>query len=87
MNEIMMIRKGGASKAAINLAEAKVTLDFENITFDGSKHKPTVTSVTLAGQPLTENVDYMCINNAQSDAGTYTIQVLGILNYGGVVEK
>lgn len=88
MTEVMMTRRGGGGKStAIDISSAEVTLDFKQVTFDGSKHKPVVESVMLAGQLLIENQDYVCLGEEKSDAGDYTLQIIGILKYDGVVEK
>lgn len=87
-SEVFIVRRGivGSGRTAIPIENAVVTLDTDNWTFDGSEHCPVVTSVTLKGQPLTENKDFVCLYVPARDAGSYKVQVLGVLDYGGVVE-
>ena len=87
-SEVFIVRRGivGGGSSVTSIDNAFVTLDTDSWTFDGSEHCPRVTSVTLKGQPLTENKDFVCLYVPARDAGSYKVQVLGVLDYGGVVE-
>ncbi len=68
-----------------SLKDAEVVLDFTSVTWDGEQHEPKVKSVTLADVPLTETYDYYVVSEPATQAGTYYIQVVGVVDYSGGV--
>ncbi len=76
--------------APANIGDAKVTLDTDSATYDGSEHKPTVASVAWNGETLVEGTDYTVSyerrdGKATDDfisAGTVTAVVTGIGDFG-----
>ena len=65
---------------------AEVTLDKSEFTYDGSEKKPVAT-VTLEETQLVEGTDYQVTYSDNVDAGTATVTIEGIGNYGGMVRK
>ena len=69
-----------------NIDDAVVTLGAA-LTYNGSEQTQTVQSVVLDDIPLVEGIDYIVINNKQTNAGTYTLSVIGKFPYSGSVQK
>ena len=69
-----------------NIDDAVVTLGAA-LTYNGSEQTQTIQSVVLDGIPLIEGIDYIVINNKQTNAGTYTLSVIGKFPYSGSVQK
>ena len=74
---------GGGSGTAID--SATVTLASSSFVYDNTEKTQAVTSVVLNSQTLTENTDYVVIGNKATNAGTHTLQVLGVNNYSGSI--
>lgn len=83
--EIMLMRRGGSGINTKSLEDAVVQLDHSSWTYDGSEHCPVVTSVTLKGEKLVEKQDYVCLYVPATDAGQYSLEILGVRDYGGSV--
>jgi hypothetical protein len=66
-----------------SIAGANIQLSNTNFVYDGSSHVPNVSAVTLNGQTLTPNVDYVTVQTPATNAGTYIITINGIGNYSG----
>lgn len=66
-----------------SISEANISLSSTNFVYDGSSHVPNVSAVTLNGQTLTPNVDYVVVSVPATNAGTYVITINGIGNYSG----
>lgn len=66
-----------------SISEANISLSSTNFVYDGSSHVPNVSAVTLNGQTLTPNVDYVVVSAPATNAGTYIITINGIGNYSG----
>ena len=69
-----------------NIDNAVVTLGAA-LTYNGSEQTQEIQSVVLDGIPLVEGIDYIVINNKQTNAGTYTLSVIGKFPYSGDVQK
>lgn len=67
-----------------DIANATVTLG-ASLTFNGSAQTQTITSVTLNGETLVEGTDYKVAGNIATDAGNYTLAVMGIGDYTGTL--
>lgn len=75
----------GAEKS-LDLSNAEITVE-EGLAYTGQEQKPTVT-VACSGETLTEGKDYVLRGNtAVTDAGTYTIKIVGRNSYKGSVER
>lgn len=72
---------GGGSKSLNN---AVITLATSSFVYDGTEKNQQIQSVVLNGTTLHEGVDYLVTGNLATEAGTHTISVLGIMDYGGV---
>lgn len=82
-----IIRSIGGGGSANSLEDAVVTLKPSSFVYDGTAKHQEIASVTLYGETLQENVHYVVLNDTATDAGTHTLSVLGIVDYGGVVTK
>ena len=69
-----------------DIANAEVTLDFTEVTYNGSEHQPAVQSVMYEGSELVALQDYVVYNAAYTDAGNYNVVVSGIGDYSGAKE-
>lgn len=72
--------------AGKDISGAVVTLG-PALTYNGSEQTQTVQSVVLDGIPLVADIDYAVINNKQTNAGTYTLSVVGKSSYSGTATK
>lgn len=73
-----------SSTPKINISTATLTLDSTPLVYDGTLKTQNVT-VTIGGQTLTQGTDYTVINNAYTNAGDYTLSVMGIGNYKSTI--
>lgn len=71
------------SGRAKSIRSAVIELDRSSWTYDGSRHAPKVTKVTLGGKALVEDVDYVYRAAPETNAGNYSASVLGIGDYDG----
>ena len=55
--------------------------------YDGTEKTQGVTSVTLGESVLTANTDYVVINNKATFPGSYTLHIVGIGSYSGVISQ
>ena len=69
-----------------DLADAVITLDSTEFTYNGSEIKPTVI-VTIGGKTLTEGKDYTLTFANNVNAGTATVTVKGTGDYTGEATK
>ena len=76
--------KTGNGKTSI--VGATVTLG-SSPAYDGTEKTQSVSSVKIGSTTLTENTDYKVINNTGTLPGTYTLHVVGIGSYCGVIAK
>ena len=67
-----------------DIANASVTLG-ASLTFNGSAQEQTITSVVLDGKSLQESTDYKVAGNIATDAGNYTMAIMGIGDYSGTL--
>ena len=75
----------GAEKS-LDLSNAEITVE-EGLAYTGQEQKTAVT-VVCSGKTLTEGKDYVLRGNtAVTDAGTYTIKIVGRNSYKGSVER
>ena len=81
------IRSIGGGGSANSLEDAVVTLKASSFVYDGTAKKQEIESVTLYGEKLEEGKHYVVLDDTATDAGTHTLSVLGILEYGGVATK
>jgi len=72
---------GGGSKSLNN---AVITLATSSFVYDGTEKNQQIQSVVLNGTTLHEGADYLVTGNLATEAGTHTISVLGIMDYGGI---
>lgn len=68
------------------IAGATVNLG-SSITYDGTLKTQTVSSVVLGDTVLTADTDYRIERNQAVDVGSYTLYVVGIGEYSGVIPK
>ena len=71
---------------ATAITGATVTLG-SSVAYDGTEKTQAVSSVVVGGTTLTANTDYVVKNNKATLPGTYTLYIVGIGNYKGVIEK
>ena len=57
------------------------------LTYTGEELTQTVSSVVVGTTTLTADTDYIVVHNKATDAGSYTLQIVGKGSYYGVVEK
>ena len=72
------------NKDNLNANDAEVTLDMDNLTYDGQEHKPSIQSVNLNGEQLTS--DYYTYSWNTEDfisAGKKTLNVIFTNGYQG----
>ena len=75
----------GAEKSQ-DLSNAEITVE-EGLAYTGQEQKPTVT-VVCSGETLIEGKDYVLRGDtAVTDAGTYTIKIVGRNSYKGSGER
>lgn len=67
-----------------DIVNATVTLG-EQLTFNGSAQEKAITSVVLDGVSLNEGTDYKVSGNIATDAGNYTMAIMGIGEYSGTL--
>lgn len=67
-----------------DIANASVTIG-ASLTFNGSAQEQTITSVVLDGKSLQESTDYKVTGNIATDAGNYTMAIMGIGDYSGTL--
>lgn len=82
---ITSIFPSGNSGKKIN--DATITLVQNNFVYDGIKKTQQVSSVVLNGTILTQNTDYVVVGNRATNAGTYTLSVLGTGRYSGTASS
>ena len=71
---------------ATAITGATVTLG-SAIAYDGTEKTQAVSSVVVGSTTLTANTDYVVKNNKATLPGNYTLYIIGIGNYKGVIEK
>ena len=71
---------------ATAITGATVTLG-SSVAYDGTEKTQAVSSVVVGGTTLTANTDYVVKNNKATLPGTYTLYIIGIGSYKGVIEK
>ena len=69
-----------------SIAAAVVTLG-TTLTYTGSEQTQTVSTVKVGGETLTANTDYEVMDNKATDAGDYTLKVVGKGDYAGGTVK
>ena len=67
-----------------DISNAIVTLG-SSLTYNGSAQTQSITSVTLNGETLAEGTDYKVAGNIATDAGNYTMEIMGIGDYSGTL--
>lgn len=78
------LMKTGSGKTSI--AGATVTLG-SGPAYDGTEKTQSVSSVKIGSTTLTEDTDYKVINNTGTLPGSYTLHIVGIGSYCGVIAK
>ena len=71
---------------ATPITGATVTLG-SSLTYNGSEQTQAVSSVVLGTETLTADTDYYVVQNKATDAGDYTLYVVGKGSYCGIVAK
>ena len=85
-----VLKSMGAGQAPVwvdepaDISNAIVTLG-ASLTYNGSAQEQTITSVTLNGETLAEGTDYKVAGNIATDAGNYTMAIMGIGDYSGTL--
>ena len=69
-----------------SILDATVTLG-SALTYDGTEKTKNVSSVTLGTTTLTASTDYVVLNNKGTLPGTYTLHIVGVGSYCGVLAK
>ena len=69
-----------------SLTGATVTLG-SALSYTGSELTQAVSSVVLGTTTLTANTDYLVVNNKATLPGDYTLHIVGIGSYSGVIAK
>lgn len=69
-----------------DISAAEISLDKNNFVYDGGSKMPTVTSVTMNGNTLTEGKDYTVVVSANKNIGNYKLTVNGIGCYCGTAQ-
>ncbi len=69
-----------------SLNGATVTLG-SSLTYTGAEQTQAVTSVVVGNDTLIEGTDYEVTRNKATNAGTYTLYIVGKGTYGGVTSK
>ena len=57
------------------------------LTYTGEELTQTVSTVVVGTTTLTAETDYTVVHNKATDAGSYTLQIVGKGSYYGVIEK
>ena len=76
----------GSGNGKTSIANATVTLG-SSLTYDGTEKTQAVSSVKIGSTTLTVSTDYEITNNTGTDAGTYTMRIIGKGTYVGHVDK
>lgn len=76
----------GSGNGKTSIANAEVTLG-SALTYNGSEQTQAVSAVKIGATTLTVSTDYEIINNKGTNAGTYTLRILGKGSYVGHVDK
>lgn len=85
-----VLKSMGAGQAPVwagepaDISNAIVTLG-ASLTFNGSAQEQTITSVAFDGTTLNEGTDYKVAGNIATDAGNYTLAIMGIGDYTGTL--
>lgn len=86
-----VLKSMGAGKAPVwgeaqkkDIANATVTLG-ASLTYNGSAQTQTVASVKLGSVTLRAGTDYKVAGNIATDAGNYTMAIMGIGDYSGTL--
>lgn len=69
-----------------SIAGATVTLG-SDVTYDGTEKTKSVSSVKIGNTTLTVNTDYVVTGNKATEVGNYTMQIKGVGDYTGYVDK
>ena len=69
-----------------NIVGATVTLG-SALKYDGTEKTKAVSSVVLGTTTLTEDTDYIVKDNKATDVGNYTLHIVGIGSYTGIIAK
>ena len=69
-----------------SIVDATVTLG-SAVSYDGTEKTKSVSSVVLGTSTLTVNTDYIVVKNKGTEPGDYTLYVVGIGSYCGVIPK
>ena len=75
-----------AGNGKTNIAGATVTLG-SAVKYDGTEKTKSVSSVKIGATTLTENTDYIVKDNKATDVGNYTLHIVGIGSYTGIIAK
>lgn len=82
-----------ADKAKVNALPEKtingatITLNTDSFVANEKPQGPTIVSVQVGHEVLTENVDYVNLSTDAIEAGNYAVVILGIGQYGGQASK
>ena len=83
-DDLAPLIRGISAGAGKSIEDAVVTLETAAFLYDGTEKEQKVESVVLDGVTLVEGTDYIITNNTAVNAGTHTLSILGIMEYGGV---
>lgn len=69
-----------------SIVGATVTLG-SAVKYDGTEKTKAVSSVVLGTTTLTDDTDYIVKDNKATDVGNYTLHIVGIGSYTGIIAK
>ena len=75
-----------AGNGKTNIKGATVTLGAA-VKYDGTEKTKSVSSVKIGSTTLTENTDYIVKDNTGVDVGDYTLHIVGIGSYTGIISE
>lgn len=76
----------GSGNGKTSISGATVTLG-SALTYNGSEQTQTVSTVKIGSTTLTASTDYEVTRNKGTNAGTYTLRIVGKGSYTGHVDK
>lgn len=76
----------GSGNGKTSLSGATVTLG-SALTYNGSEQTQAVSTVKIGATTLTVSTDYEVTNNKGTNAGTYTLRIVGKGSYVGHIDK
>lgn len=82
MSDLYIFGYGSSGPSTIDISSATVTLG-PSLTYNGSEQTQTVSSVVINGVTLIAGIDYTITDNTATNAGSYTLAIVGQGAYSG----